>query len=204
MAMNLESRANDILQREHRVTYAGPVRRLDNETVLHSRRVAEVATELGTHWHLTGRFLEEVRVAALLHDVGKVFCDPEVLWYPGVLTPEAKVELRLHPIDSEKIAVSQQIPIRIRRFIRQHHEKIDGTGYPDELKGQDITVGASIIKMADEWDRMRNPVPWRSGVLSPHEAAQEIRQYAGGRYPRMLVDTVFETWYKQKGYNGKE
>jgi HD-GYP domain-containing protein (c-di-GMP phosphodiesterase class II) len=201
--MSLEAKAHGILQKEYRVVHAGPFRRLDNQTLQHSHRVADVATELGQHWHLEGRFLEEVRVAALLHDTGKVHCDPEVLWFPGKLPEEAKGELHLHPLDSERIAVFNQIPPRIRRFIRQHHEMVDGTGYPDGLAGQDVSIGASIIKIADEWDRMRNPVPWRDGVLSPYEAAEEIRSHAGKRYPRMLVDTVFESWYKQKGYNGK-
>lgn len=196
--MNLEAKAHKILTQEYRVAYAGPFRRLDEQTVQHSLRVADIATELGDKWHLSGRFLEELRIAALLHDPGKVYIDPDLLWFPGVLPEEVKTELHLHPIDSERIAVAHGIPPRIRRFIRQHHEKIDGTGYPDGLHGQDVTICASIIKIADEWDRMRNPVPWRDGVLSPREAATEIRQYAGTRYPRMLVDTVFEPWYRGK------
>ena len=202
--MNLETKAYNILKKEHRVVYAGPVRRLDDDTLLHSQRVSETATELAARWGLSGSDLVEVKVASLLHDAGKVFCDPEVLWFPGVLSEEEKAEIHLHPVDSERIAIAEQIPPRIRRFIRQHHEKFDGTGYPDELRGQEISVGASIIKIADEWDRMRHPVPWRTWSLSPYEAAEEIRRYADKRYPRMLVDTVFESWYKQKGYNGKE
>ena len=192
--MSLESQAHGILKQEHRVVHAGPFRRLDSQTIDHTLRVTEVATQLAEQWGLSGPFLEEVRVAALLHDVGKVHCDPDVLWYPGILAEEDKQELHLHPLDSERIAVFNGIPPRIRKLIRQHHEKTDGSGYPDNLRGQEIRVGASIIKIADEWDRMRNPVPWRDGVLSPMEAATEIRQFAGARYPRMLVDTVFEPW----------
>lgn len=202
--MSLERNAIGLLKQEHKVVYAGPVRRLDSLTLEHSLRVSRVATQLAQQWGLTGAFLEEVRIGSLLHDVGKVHCNPEVLWFPGILSEEDKEEIHLHPIDSERIAVLGGIPPRIRRLIRQHHEKIDGSGYPDQLKGQDVRVGASIIKIADEWDRMRNPVPWRPIALSPDEAADEVRQYAGLRYPRMLVDTVFEPWFEKKGRNGKE
>lgn len=192
----LERTAYQLLDREYPVVYQGPIRRLDNITKDHSHRVAEYAEQLAILWGMSPERAKEVRIAGLLHDVGKVFADQEVLWYPGKLTDEQKEELHLHPVDSERIAILYRYPRIIRQYIRQHHEFTDGTGYPDKLRGTELTMGASFIKIADEWDRMRSVVPWRPYELSPSEAHAELHSHFGKRYPRRLAPIV-DQWYER-------
>lgn len=184
--------AYSVLSQEYTVNFQGPIRRLDDETVDHSIRVAENAEKLAYEAGFRWGALRKVKVAGLLHDIGKVFCDQEVLWYPGVLTDEQKAGLRNHPIDSEKVVAENGFDRSVRRLVRQHHEFVNGQGYPDHTKN--IYLGSSIIKISDEWDRMRNAVPWRQYALSPQEAYDELQLHFGERYPESLQPAVFK-WY---------
>lgn len=187
-----EFRAYSVLSQEHSVKFQGPYRRLDDVTLDHSERVAQIAERIAYTAGFRWGALRRIKVAGLLHDVGKVFCDQEILWYPGVLTDEQKLKLRNHPVDSERVALENGFDRKVRRLIREHHEFVNGKGYPDGRK--DILVSSSILKIADEWDRMTNPVPWRPYSLSPREAFDELHTHFGERYT-LLLEPVVDAWY---------
>ena len=154
----------------------------DPYTANHSRALA---TELG----LRPEEIDLVERAARVHDLGKIMVDAAVLTKRGKLTSDDEQQLRQHPI------IGAQILSRFPQFslatsyVRHHHERMDGSGYPDGLKGADIPMGARIIAVADAFDSMSMARPYRCG-LSMEVVLSELAHYRGSQWDEQIVDTL--------------
>jgi len=143
----------------------------------HSDRLAECAVQLGESLGLTEEDLEELRLACLLHDIGKVAVPDSILLKPGRLNPQEMEIMRQHPITGEQICAPLKSLRPILPLIRHHHERMNGTGYPDGLYGEEIPLKARILQVADVFDALNNDRPYRE-ALSCEEALEILHQEA--------------------------
>jgi len=143
----------------------------------HSERLSECAVQFGESLGLGQQELQDLRTACLLHDIGKVAVPDSILLKPGLLDPEEMEIVKQHPVVGEKICAPLKSLRRILPAIRHHHERMDGSGYPDGLRGQQIPLHARILQIADIYDALGNERPYRI-ALSPGEALEILRQEA--------------------------
>jgi putative two-component system response regulator len=151
----------------------------DSKTMGHSERLADYAIELGRSLDLTDEDLETLRIACLLHDIGKIAVPDAILSKPGPLTPEERLVINQHPIIGENICAPLKSLRHVLPLIRHHHERMDGSGYPDGLRGFRIPLKTRILQIADIYDALVNDRPYRA-ALPPEEALniliEEARQ----------------------------
>lgn len=128
----------------------------DRDTQKHCDRVSELCVELGRQCGLSGRDLALLRLASILHDVGKIGIPDEVLKKPGKLDDDEWVIMKTHSIRSERIVLAAGLDesAAVALAVRHHHERFDGLGYPDGLAGETIPFLARIIAVADAYDAM--------------------------------------------------
>ena len=158
----------------------------DLNTGVHSTRLAEWAVRIGQELGLDEGALEDVEVAALLHDAGKVSVPDAILRKPGPLDPEEWRVMRMHPEFSW--AVLRLVPglERASLFALHHHEKYDGSGYPAGLKGEEIPIGARIVTVIDAFDAMVATRPYKQG-LPCEEALRRLVQDSGRHFDPVVV-----------------
>jgi cyclic di-GMP phosphodiesterase len=158
----------------------------DLNTGVHSTRLAEWAVRIGQELGLDERVLEDVEVAALLHDAGKVSVPDAILKKPGPLDPEEWRVMRMHPEFSW--AVLRLVPglERASLFALHHHEKYDGSGYPAGLAGEEIPIGARIVTVIDAFDAMVATRPYKQG-LPCEEALRRLVQDSGRHFDPVVV-----------------
>ena len=162
----------------------------------HHRAVAQMAATVARRIGLDGEQLHAVIRAAELHDVGKIAVPDEILNKPGALTePELEV-MRRHAVVGEEILTGFE-SAAVAALVRSSHERWDGSGYPDGLRGEAIPLGARIIAICDAYDAMTNERPYRP-ARSAAEALDELRHGAGRRFDPALV-AVF---IGELGYHG--
>jgi putative nucleotidyltransferase with HDIG domain len=148
----------------------------------HARAVAELATSVAAQLGLVDAEVRVVQFAALLHDVGKVAVDDQVLGKPGPLSADEWSAVRCHPEVGERLArEALALPEASVVAIRHHHERYDGRGYPDGLAGQAIPLAARIVAVADAYDAMTSDRPYRR-ALSPVQARDELARCAGTHF----------------------
>ena len=144
----------------------------------HSERLVEYAMQLGESLDLKEEDMETLRVACLLHDIGKVGIPDTILAKPGPLTEDERKIVEQHPVIGESICAPLKSLRHILPVIRHHHERMDGSGYPDGLHGDRIPLKARILQIADIYDALTTDRPYRD-ALSPHEALDVLSQEAG-------------------------
>jgi putative two-component system response regulator len=143
----------------------------------HSERIAEHAMKLGSRLGLRTEDIEALRIGGLIHDIGKVTVPDSILLKPGPLTSEESRIMREHPIVGEQICAPLKVLRGVLPIIRHHHERMDGTGYPDHLKGKDIPLNARIISVIDIYDSLTTDRPYRK-ALSPQRAKEILFEEA--------------------------
>ncbi len=141
----------------------------------HSERLAGYAERLGESLGLREEDLRELQIVSWLHDIGKVAVPDSILLKPGPLNAEETEIVRQHPVIGEKICAPLKSLRRILPVIRHHHERMDGSGYPDGLRGEKIPLKAQILQIADIYDALVTERPYR-GALSSEEALQILRR----------------------------
>ena len=157
----------------------------------HSDRVSEYSVRLAQAIGLDEQQIKTIREAAELHDVGKIGISDEILKKAGALSELEYKIIQQHPVIGEGIIVPLHGFSHLRSPIRHHHEWLDGSGYPDHLKGDAICLEARILAITDSYDAMVTDRPYRK-ALSPQEAKQELLRYKGIRYDEKLVDTFIQ------------
>jgi HD-GYP domain-containing protein (c-di-GMP phosphodiesterase class II) len=161
----------------------------DPYTAGHSRRVANLARHLALQLGLTAEEAEVVASAGEVHDVGKVALDPRVLEKTGPLTPDEAARMRQHPVHGAAVVAHFAAYGDGHRFVRHHHERWDGAGYPDGLAGEAIPLGARIVAVADAFDAMTSRRPYRD-PMTPAAALQVCREDADRQWDARVVGAL--------------
>lgn len=153
----------------------------DGNTYGHSHRVGELAMALGSQLHLETPQLAELQVAAHLHDVGKIGIPDAILNKAARLTTEEFAVVQRHPVIGWQILRRISSFQQVARIVRHHHERFDGSGYPDGLRGEDIPLASRLIAVADSYDAMTSMRSYRKAV-SAKEAWQELCRCSGSQF----------------------
>lgn len=159
----------------------------DKETKGHSERVANIAKDLALELQLSADEVEMIHVAGLFHDVGKIGIPDSILLKNGPLTKEEFQTIKGHPAEGERIIVSYAPFKKLLNIVRGHHERYNGTGYPDGLVGEEISLGARIIAVADSFDAMMSNRTYRKG-LGFDTAIGELIKCKGSQFDPNIVD----------------
>jgi diguanylate cyclase (GGDEF)-like protein len=152
----------------------------------HSENVAAYAVGLGQHLGLSRERLVKLRRAAMLHDVGKVAVRSDVLAKPGPLTDEEYQEILAHPVVGGTMLAHAGLEEEAA-WVRHHHERVDGRGYPDRLAEPELPVEARILFVADAFEAMTSDRPYRDG-MSVADAVEELRRCSGSQFDPQVVD----------------
>jgi putative nucleotidyltransferase with HDIG domain len=163
----------------------------DPYTTGHQRRVAQLSSAIGRRMGLADEVVEGLRTGGLLHDIGKIHIPAEFLSRPGKLSAEVHKVIRMHPQMGWEIMKDIEFPWPIADMIRQHHERLDGSGYPLGLKGDEIILEARIVAVADVLEAISSHRPYRP-ALGVDVAIQELREHAGTRYDPAVVQACIE------------
>jgi cyclic di-GMP phosphodiesterase len=171
-------RLNDYIDQQAKSVVLSLARSIEAKDSLsggHSERMAAYAVQLGEKIGLQEEELEELRIACLLHDIGKVAVPDNILLKPGPLDAEEMETVRQHPVIGERICAPLMSLRGVSQIIRHHHERMDGSGYPDGLHGEQIPIKARILQIADVYDALVTDRPYRA-ALSCDEALQILEQ----------------------------
>jgi HD-GYP domain-containing protein (c-di-GMP phosphodiesterase class II) len=152
----------------------------------HSNGVAFFARVIGQELRLDKEELETVVFAAIVHDVGKIVLAPRLLNKTAHLGEDEVHLLKVHPIVGAQIIENLSGSERVRQYVKHHHERFDGTGYPEALKGEHIPLGARIIAVADAYVNMTTDRPY-SPAMQPLEAVRELEMQTGTQFDGMIV-----------------
>ena len=159
----------------------------DTETQWHSRRVSLYSRRIAEAYGVTGPLLDVIQQGALLHDIGKIGVRDSILLKPGKLTPEEWVEMRMHPEFGFRMLSKMPYLHEASLIVYQHQERWDGKGYPQNLAGEDIVIGARVFCVADTMDAICSDRPYRKG-RSLEVAKEEIKRCAGTQFDPKVVD----------------
>jgi len=163
----------------------------DPYTSGHSQRVSALARQIADELGLAPRVAEHVQTAALLHDIGKIEATyTEILAKPDSLTPEERALIESHVTIGEQLLRDlSSVPESVVLAVRHHHEREDGLGYPDGLRGRDIPIGAKIIAVCDAVDAMLSDRPYRS-ALPLSVVRQQLEEHGGRQFDVRVVAAV--------------
>jgi putative two-component system response regulator len=153
----------------------------------HARRVSGYAVAIGRRMRLDVARLEEISLAAFLHDIGKIGTPEGLLLKPAQLTDEERTVVQLHSERGARILEGVPEMAEIADAVRHHHEHFDGTGYPAGLKGESIPLASRIILVADAYDAMTSPRPFRQ-ARAHHSAVAQLRSESGRQFDPIVVD----------------
>jgi diguanylate cyclase (GGDEF)-like protein/putative nucleotidyltransferase with HDIG domain len=155
----------------------------------HSQAVSKFAAQIARQMGLTDSFIEEVRCGAVLHDIGMIGVPEAILNKPSALTPEEYELMKTHAVKGAKILEPLKVKAvePIRGIVRHHHERWDGNGYPDGLKGENIPLGARIIGVAEAFDAIVSDRVYQQG-RSVEEAVAELRRCSGTQFDPNVVE----------------
>ena len=164
----------------------------DTETEGHSERVTYYTLELAKNMGIKDeKFLKTLKIAALLHDIGKIGIPDGILRKPGKLTEEEWQIMKQHPMLGYKILKNIKQLKDVAEIVLHHHERYDGTGYPAGLKGEEIPLGSRIFSVADTIDAMTSDRPYRK-ALSFEETAEELKKWSGKQFDPKVVEAFFK------------
>ncbi|MCP4653171.1 MAG: HD domain-containing protein [Candidatus Omnitrophica bacterium] len=180
-------------------TLASSIEAKDKYTMGHTERVMEysldIANKMKNEKNIVdwGKFLENLKISALLHDIGKIGIPESILNKPDSLTDEERKVIRQHPLIGVNILKNVDELDEALLGVKFHHERYDGKGYPSGLSGEDIPFIASVISLADAFDAMTTDRPYRK-ALSLREAVAEIKRNKGKQFAPDVVDAFLKAY----------
>jgi putative two-component system response regulator len=191
---NLETRVRE-LDRSNKMSVINGVQMLvhaleakDAYTSGHSSRVSRYAVKAAVQLGFTGDALEQIRLGGELHDIGKIGTKEVILNKPGPLTPAEFQHIKEHALLGEKIlAPFLAGSPSVLRIVRSHHERMDGSGFPDALRGEDIPLEARIVAVVDAFDAMTTNRAYRL-PRTPVQAVEELRRCSGIHFDRAVIE----------------
>ncbi len=171
----------------------------DPYTAGHQRRVANLARAIAVEMDLSETVVESIYMAGVIHDIGKISVPAELLSKPGPLNENEFNLIKAHPQVGCDILKDIDFPWDISRIVHQHHEKMDGSGYPQGMSGEHIILEARILMVADVVEAMASHRPYRP-ALGIEKALEEIKKNSGLSYDPDVVDACVNL-FSEKGYN---
>ena len=172
----------------------------DAYTFGHSTRVAFYSQELGKEVGLSSEELYQLELASLFHDIGKIGIPDNILLKPTRLSQDEFTIMKTHPERSEEVLKNFSPFEKIAKYARHHHERYDGKGYPDNLKGEDIPYFSRIILISDTFDAMTSDRPYRKGL--PYDVAfSELEEFAGSQFDPKLSKVFVKAMEKDQKKN---
>lgn len=169
----------------------------DPYTAGHQTRVTQLATAIAAEMGLDDRQLQGVRLASQLHDIGKIYIPADILGKPGRLSDIERAMIRTHPEAGHEVLKVIRFPWDIARIVLEHHERLDGSGYPQGLRGEAISPEAKIIGVADVVEAMSSHRPYRP-ALGLDRALEEIAARSGELYDPQVVEACHRVM--QRGF----
>ena len=163
----------------------------DKETRGHSERVSMMATALAKEMRMNETEVNNIRLAGLFHDIGKIGVPDMILLKNGPLTNEEYAEIKKHPVEGEKILTTYTPFKDILPIVRGHHERYDGYGYPDGLSESEICIGARVVAVADAFDAIVSKRVYRNGLGFDY-AIKELIAEKNAQFDSMVVDVMLD------------
>jgi len=163
----------------------------DPYTRRHSEQVTHYAVHIAQHCELTEPEIESIRIAALLHDIGKIGVPDHILTKPGPLTPGEFRQIQRHAVLGAEILEDISMFTGEACLVRHHHERWDGQGYPDNLSGNEIPVGARVINLADSMDTMLMQRTYKA-AFTVERMLDELRRCRGAQFDPELADAAID------------
>jgi PAS domain S-box-containing protein/putative nucleotidyltransferase with HDIG domain len=210
--ITVRKRAEEELQRSYqqlRKTFietvnalASTVEMKDQYTAGHQSRVAHLACTIAEEIGLSPEQMEGIRMAAAIHDIGKIIVPAEILSKPGTLTEIQFEMIKMHPRAGYDILKGIEFPWPVARIILQHHELMNGSGYPQGLSGEEIMVEARILTVADVFEAMTSHRPYRP-AFEIQEVLAEISKNSGTLYDTAVVDACIKL-FTEKAFKFEE
>ena len=170
----------------------------DPYTAGHQRRVAEIAVAIADIMHLAQSQIEGIHLAGIVHDIGKIQVPAEILVKPGALSDLEYLLIKAHSQNGFDLLKTVDYPWPIAQIVLQHHERLDGSGYPQGLTGDEILLEAKIISVADVVESMTSHRPYRPS-LGIDAALGEIEHNRGIKYDPLVVDACVKL-FRDQGY----
>ena len=201
--MELKTQENENLSMRVVQTLAETIDAKDTYTNGHSGRVAEYARQIARRYGYSRIQQNEIYMIGLLHDVGKIGVPDSVINKPSRLTEEEYAQIKIHPVLGDKILKKIHELPKLAFGARWHHERYDGTGYPDGLIRENIPEEARIIAVADAYDAMTSRRSYRD-ILPQATARSEIEQGKGTQFDPVFADIMLEIIDEDTEYKLKE
>ncbi len=180
--------------RENQSSYFETVRALVNAIEVkdaytrgHCERVMDYSLAIGRAMNLSRQALHDLRFGSILHDIGKIGIPEHILNNQGSFGPEEFEMMKKHPAIGDKLLEGLHFLDNSRQIVHEHHERVDGTGYPRGLKGSEIGLLSKIVSVADAYDAMTSARPYRKKVMSPEDAVRELERQAGTQFDARVV-----------------
>ena len=175
------------------MTLALTIEARDPNTNGHCERLSRHAVRLGRALRLSDEQLDALHRGGYLHDVGKVGVPDAVLLKPGPLTAEEFAVMRRHTIIGDTLCAPLQSLRSVRPIILYHHERLDGSGYPEGLRGDDVPLLAQIVGIVDVYDALTSKRPYRGALKAEDAVRHLLKEVEQGRFAREFVDTFLGT-----------
>lgn len=158
---------------------------------MHSSRVSHICQSIAIQMHFTKDAANQIRIAGLIHDIGKIGIDEAILNKPGRLTTGEREDIKRHPEIGWKILSSTNEFSELGQFVLNHHERWDGSGYPNKIKGEGIPLEARIISVADAYDAMTSERSYKKG-MSSEAAIKELQRCSGLQFDPKVVQVFVQ------------
>jgi putative two-component system response regulator len=178
------------------LSLAKVVEQRDNHTAGHCERLAFTGVALGVAMRLESRQLLSLYLGGYLHDVGKVGIPDAILFKPSQLSDQEWDTMKTHPIKGEEICKPLKSMASVLPLIRSHHERLDGTGYPDRLSGNQIPLLARVLQVVDIYDALTNPRPYKQAYSRP-KALEILEDEASRGWRDREVTNLFVRMHKR-------
>jgi len=174
----------------------------DPYTAGHQRKVADLAIAIAREMKLEDIRIDQLRIAAVIHDIGKIYVPPDILSRPGKLADVEMQLIKTHSQHGYDIVKDMDFPCNVAKTVLQHHERLDGSGYPNSLKGEDTLLEAKILAVADVVEAMASYRPYRP-ALGIDKALEEISKNRGSLYDPDVVDACLKL-FKEEAFKFEE
>ena len=163
----------------------------------HMKKVAELSEQLAPRISLSEAEIKAIKQGALVHDIGMIGVSESILNMPGELTSQEWDIVKLHPVIGEEILSHLPFLSEARNIVKHHHERLDGSGYPDGLSGRQITSAVQVVSICDAYDALTSPRPWRP-AFSKEEAVATLQGEKGAKFDPDIIDTFVDMVKERK------